>query len=165
VQLRRPHQTQRRDDGEERCRIEEEAGRNTDAGDEQPGYGWPDDARGVDDDRVEPDGVGEIVRPDHLVHEALPSGHVQGGGHAGESGEHPDKPHRHHVGGGEDTEGERQGRGRGLCEQHEPALVDAVGQRAGPGPDHEDGSELQANGDTEIDAAAGELQHEPVLRH
>ena len=43
------------------------------------------------------------------------------------------------------------------------ALVDAVGERAGPGPEHQHGAELQAHGDAQVHAAAGELQHQPAL--
>ena len=86
-------------------------------------------------------------------------------GTAGEPGEHPDHPHGDDVRGGEHAEDEREHRGDRLGDHQQLALVDAVGERARPGPEEQHRAELEPDGDAEVDAAAGEVQDEPVLRH
>ena len=74
------HQQQRGDDGEVGDAVDQEAGAFAGTCDDEAGNSGADEAGGVDQRGVEGDGVAQVVfgAADHLDHEALAAGHVEG---------------------------------------------------------------------------------------
>src|SRR5439155_1134329 len=66
------HQQQGGDRGQVAHRVEQEADRHANDGDEHARNGWSDDCRSVEDRRVERDRVQEVVLADHVDLERLP---------------------------------------------------------------------------------------------
>ena len=76
---RQAHHQQRGDDGDVADAVDEEAPAFAGGGDEQAGERRADEARHVDHGGVDGDGVGEVGAVlDHLDHEGLAAGHVEG---------------------------------------------------------------------------------------
>ena len=73
-------------------RVDREAGRDADRGDQDRRERRADDAGGVDDDAVEADRVDDPVGADHLDHEALPGGVVDRVDGAADEDQHEDHP-------------------------------------------------------------------------
>ena len=93
-ELARPHQRERGQDGQEARRVDGEAradagGRDHDAADR-----GPDDARGVEEARVERDRVRKLVAADELEGERMPVRRVEDGGRSAEQSQDVDGPER-----------------------------------------------------------------------
>src|SRR5262245_65240561 len=61
--------------------------------DDHTGKGWPDNARAVDQGRIEGNGASEIIRPDNFLQKGLSRWHLKGlqdAGHERESKNFPD---------------------------------------------------------------------------
>ena len=71
------HREQAGEDGEEADRVDREAGADAPGGDDHAGEGRADDARGVEEARVQRDRVRQLVAPDHLEGERVPPGRVE----------------------------------------------------------------------------------------
>ena len=107
-----------------------------------PADGGADDARRVEQARVERDRVRQLVAPDHLIGERVPAGRVEDERGAAERGEHVRMPDLGHAREGERGECDRDEHRRGLRHDHEAADVEAVGDHAGE--EAEDGERGEA---------------------
>ena len=123
------HHEQRDDDGDVADAIDEEAPALVFYGDEKSGEGGSDQSGHVDHRGVDGDGVGEVGAVlDHLDHEGLTAGHVEGVDDALESAEGKNFADGDAIGEGEPREGERLKHGEGLGPRREPC-GDRCGRR------------------------------------
>ncbi len=105
---REAHLAQGDDHGDERHAVDGEApGRTEEAVDQPPGRGADGHGR-VEHGRVQGDGVGHVLPPDHLQDEGLPGRGLEGVGRAEENGDDEDVPGLDPVQEGQGGDGERQ---------------------------------------------------------
>ena len=108
-------------------------GRQRDAGERRA-----HDRGGLEQDRVEPDGVGQVLARHEAREERLARRTVGGAGRRAEARDEQDDPGARH--GRRRHQGERR-RGQHhhhLGDEHEPPAVDGVRHHAAPEPEHED---------------------------
>ena len=102
-----------------------------------PGEGRPHDRGGLEEDGVEPDGVGQVLARHETREERLPGGGVGRARRRAEARDEQDDPgvrqaRRRH-------QGERRGgqHHHDLGDEHEPPAIDGVRHHAAPEPEHE----------------------------
>ena len=151
--------------GREARGVGQEANADAGRGDEHSRHRGADRARGVSHDAVEADRVLHPVPADHLGDESLPSRLIDGINRAQGRRQDEDHPQPHDVGHGQQPEQERQQAQGGLGAQQEAALVRAVSDQAAVGSQQQHGQELGGGHQAQQGAGAGQLQHQPGLRH
>jgi hypothetical protein len=132
-------------------------------GDEHPGRGGAEDARGVERPGVEGDGVRQVFLSYQLHDEGLPGGGIQRLHRAEEEREEEDVPEAHRPRPAEGGEQEREGHHRGLAPEDHPALLEAIRDRPGVEGEGNEGDRTDEVHDPEVPRRAGEFVHEPVL--
>ena len=161
AQLRPVHRGQREDHRHKAGGIGEKADAVSYGGDEDAGNGRAHRAGHVDQDRVQADGVAQVVGPDELHHERLAGRVLEGVVQAEQRGEDADVPDLHRPGDGEQPQGQRLDSHGALERDHHPALVDAVGNDAPIGPQQQHRQGLQRDDHAQRSRGVGEGQHEP----
>ena len=161
VQLGSPHRDERRQDGEEADRVDDEAEADPGDRDDDPGDRRADDPRGVDEARVQRDGVRQLSRPDHLERQRLASGPVEHERDAAERREEVDDRERRGSGQRDERERRRDEHRRGLRPDDEEPRLEPVDDRAREEAEQrvrdEPAEEEQADGERR----AGEGDDEP----
>ena len=94
MQLVGTHRQQTGEYGEKADGVEDEAHPGAGRGDHDPGQSRADDARHVEEARVERDRIRQLVAPDHLVRERLPARCVEDLGGAEQHGQDVDDRQR-----------------------------------------------------------------------
>ena len=146
---------------EEAHRVDDEAEARSDCGDHEAGDRRPDDARAVEEARVERDRVRQLPRADHLEGERLASGRVEREGDAAERSEDVDDRQRRRPGQRDDRERDRDRHRRGLRRHDELAGLDAVGDDAGDESEDGERHEPPEGKRADRERGAGELDDEP----
>ena len=157
------HQEQAEEDGEEARPVDEEGACDARDGDQHPGRGGTEDARGVECPGVEGDGVRQVLPPHQLHDEGLPGGGVQRLHGPEEEGEEEDVPEANRPGPAEGGEQEREDHHRGLAPEDHLSLLEAVHDRPGVEGEGNERDRPDEVHDPEVPRRAGELVHEPVL--
>lgn len=134
------------------------ANADDDAGDRRA-----DGTGNVDQHRIEADGVAQVRGADDLKDEGLSRGILEATDQAEQECERVDLPKFHGMRHREDAEAEGKDPHRRLQDDHEFALVDAVGDDAPVGSEDQDGKCLQRGDDAQGNARSGQLEHEPGL--
>ena len=152
------------EDGEEARGVEREAEPHAGAGDDRAAERGAEDARGVEEARVERDRVRQLGRADHPVGERLPRRRVEHLHGALEGGDRIDVP-----GLGDPGEGDRGKRGgeghrRRLRHDDRAARVEPVDENAGEESEDRERQELGQREHADRERRAGEREHEPRLR-
>ncbi len=163
VEFRGPHHQQPGERGDEGQPVEQERPAAAEGGDQHTGDGGPDQPGGLEVGGVEADGVAQLVRADHLGDEGLPGRVVEDGDQAEDEGDQVDVPDLHMAAQREHGEGEAGEAHRGLGDQQQRALGEAVGDDAAVEPEEQHRQELQRGGDADGGGGAGEAEHQPVL--
>jgi hypothetical protein len=143
--------------------VEQEAGGNADGGDQRPGSGRPEDPGGVDQDAVESHRVDHLIGADQLDHEALARRVVDRVDRAAHENQREHHPRLDRAGHRQAPERERRDRHRGLRDDQQRALREAIRDHAAPGAKNEDRQELEGRGDADRDPASGQLEDQPHL--
>ncbi len=159
------HQDQARDHREVRHCIEGEAPAEADTRDERTGQRGTRDLRQGDDRAVEHDGVRQIVLRDHLGHERAAKWVVERQEHAAREGQRVEQRERRVRLEREHRQRDRLSHLQALREQQRAPLVHAIGQRARPCREHDQGPELARRECAHGQAAVSELEHEQDQRH
>jgi len=159
-----PHRKQRGDRGEIAQRVDQEADRDSYHRDEHAGNRRADDRGGIEDRRVQGDGVHQVLLAHHLDLEGLPGGHVESVDHAGrKSGDHH-HPVARVTCGTQHEQSERRHDERRLRDQEDGSLAIAIRDHAGERAADEDRQELCCQGDADEQSAVRELQRQPRQR-
>ena len=148
--------------------VENEAKRRAEEADQDPGNGRPDDARAVEDGRIEGDRVGDVVAADHLHHERLASGHVHRVDQAQKEREDEDVPDHDDVEVSEQAQGERQQAQRDLGSDHGPSFGPDVGDDPSEEAQKQDRQELHHAQQADVQdrlIPADQSADEPALGH
>jgi len=158
------HRKQGADCGEIAQRVDQEADWHSYDRDEHAGNRRADHRRGVENRRVQRDGVHQVLLAHHLDLECLPSGHVESVDHAGRKS----RDHHHPVPGVACGAQRKQSEGRHderrLRNQEDGSLAIAIRDHAGEGAPDEDRQELRRQGDADQKSAVRELQRQPRQR-
>ena len=162
-QLADLHQAQGGEHGQVGGGVDVEAGGQAHGGDEQAGDGRTDDPGRVEHDRVEGDGVRQVLGADHLQHEGLADGVVDRRHQSEAGGQHVDLPELDGVGGDEHAEDEGGDGRRELGDEQHPALLEPVHQDAPERAEEQDRQELEGDDQAEGGAGAGQLEDQPGL--
>ena len=157
------HQEQADDHRDERDRVHPEALGEPDRRDEHAADRRTDDPGGVEEHRVERDGVDDLVAADHLDDERLASRVVEGVDEAEDRREHVDVPELDPVRGDEDGQDERLDHRRRLGDQQHPPLRQAVDDHPGEEGEDRHRQELEGGDGAERERRVGEPQDEPRL--
>jgi hypothetical protein len=107
-------------------------------------------------------GVREVVATDDLEHERVPRGRVQRERDPLDEAEGVELPHRDGARQGEHAERRRLQGEDGLQADHQPAEVDAVGERAAHEREHGDREGLHERERADRERRAGQVEDEPV---
>ena len=161
----RPGRQERGEDGDEAQAVQEEGRRHAESGDEQPGHGGPDDARPIEHERVEGDGIGEVGLADEIGDIGLTRGDVDRAAQPVDQREDGHVPVPDLPGPDEQGQRERLHHHRRLGQQDDPPLREAVAHGAADGRQDEDGGELQRGHQPELDRRSRQLEDEPRLAH
>jgi len=156
--------------GDDEGRIAERVGQNcparSDLGDHEPCERRANYPRGVEGGRVEADRVREMIRTSNLGHEALSRRIVECGAQSERERNQIDLLGRRNPSHSQDAERCRAQRQPALGDLENLPLVEAVGNHSCVRGQQQHWQELQACSDADRESrAAGELQHQPVLRH
>jgi hypothetical protein len=119
-----------RQDRDEAQAVEEEGQGHAEPRDEQAGDGGPDDARPVEDQRVERDGIGQVGPPDEIRDVGLTRRDVDGPAQAVDRGQHRHVPVAHLAAPDEPGQHERLRHHRGLGQQDDAPRGESVAQGA-----------------------------------
>jgi len=126
-------------------------------------YRGPDDARCVEEARVQRHRVGQLIAADHLDRECLPHGGVEHGHRPGDRSDHVDLPHGRVTGEREHREQRRGDHERGLGAEQHPALIEPVRYGAAEEAEQRVRSELADREDADRERRVRLLHHEPGL--
>ena len=159
------HGEEGREHGQIAGGVQEEAGRLADRRHQAPGERRSDHACGVEDRRVERDGVGQVLGSDHLDDEGLTHRDVEGADRPEAARDEHDGGHAHGPRRDEHAEGQCEQHRQRLGEDDQPLAVDAVGHHARGGREAEDRKVAGERDQAEGEAGAREPVHEPALRH
>ncbi len=145
-------------------RIYGEGVSGSDGVDQHATDGRSDERTKLEDRRVQADRVAEVIGSHHLVHERLAGRIVQCGDQAKSECDDEDVPRLHPAG-----ESQRGQRGAHRCHpdlgsQEDAPLGVSVGDEAAGQAEHQRRHELEGGRDADVGGAAGEAQHQPVLR-
>ncbi len=134
-----------------------------DGGDQDAGERRPEDARRVEEARVERDRVRQLVAADHLERQVLARRCVEDERDAGQRGDRVDLPQLHVP--EQRDRGEHGGEDHlhRLRDDHDAAVVEAVGDDAGEQPEHRERPEA-ADGE-HADGEAARVRRELTTSH
>ncbi len=162
-QLRVAHQQVGHQHRQEAGRVEEEAGRDADQPDDQAGDRRSHDAGQVEGRAVERDRVGDVGATDHLDHERLPDGHLDGVHEAQPDGQQVDHPDLHQVGHHQDAQRQGEDERHDLGHDERLTLGQGVGDDAAEEAEDEHRQELAGGHDAQRERVVGQRQHQPAL--
>ena len=132
--------------------------------DQDAGEGGPDDARRVEEAGIQRNGIRQLVAADHLERERVAPRSVEDESGAGENRQHVDDPDRLQAADHEDGERRREEHRDGLSADHEPAVVDSVGDDACEQAEDGEGDEAAEGEQSDGDRRARQLDDEPGER-
>jgi hypothetical protein len=158
------HQRQTGQHGQEADGVQREADADAEGGDDHAGEGGPDDARRVEEARVQRYGIRELVTPDHLERERVAARRIEDQRGAGGGGEHVGEPDDLGAGEGEHGQHSRDAHRRALGHHHLAAVVEAVGDDAGDQPEHGERGEAAKREEADGDGGVGQFDHVPRER-
>ena len=158
------HRHQREHDRDEAGGVEQEADADADGGDQDAGDGRSDRPGDVDEHRIEADRVAEVLFADELHHERLPGRVLERVVEPQDHRQEADLPYRHRAGDGQQAERQRLHSHRRLQHNHQVPLVDAVGDHAAVGAEHQHRQRLEGDDDPERGARVRQVEHEIALR-
>jgi hypothetical protein len=159
------HAHEHRKHRNERECVDPEAPRLADPRHDQPRDCGTEHARGIECGRVQRDRIRQILDPDHLDEERLPSGEIERADRAEHEREHEHHPGLDHGEAHEQREQHRLDERQRLREEDELAFVDAIDDRARPEREQHDRQELGEAEQAEHERRVREPVHEPTLRH
>ena len=151
------------DDRDVAYAVEEERDRDVERADQQARDSRPDDPRGVELGRVEPDGVRHVLAADHLDGEGLAGRHVDRVVDAEENRQDQDVPDLDDAGHGQPEEDEREDHRHGLCREERLAFRQLVGDDATEQAENDDRPELGDRHQAEPQRIVRQLKDEPGL--
>ena len=158
------HQPQADDHGDKADAIQKKAPRRSDEGERNAGNRRPDDARHLEDGRVQRNGVRQVLaRVDHFHDESLPRRGVERIGHAEQEGKDDDVPRLHPAQEDIGAQDERKRHHAGLRCDEQVAFGDPVHDQAGPQREKKDRHRAGETDDAQIKRRAGQLIHQPGL--
>lgn len=162
MELVGPHGEQSRDGRQKSDRVHVEASRDAEGADHSRPYGWPYDAGAVEEGGVQSDGVGQVRRPHHLDHEALPGGRFDGFSDPAHRGQGVDKSDGYHLQVGEYRQGERQKQLKHLGGKDRGPLGQAVGQDPAVEREQQSGAEADGHGQPQSEGRVCQGENEPA---
>ncbi len=130
---------QHRDEGGS---VDQKRPARADHGDDHAGDGWADHPRGVERGGVEGDCVVQVFVSDQLRDEGLAHRRIERGRTAEQEGEDVHVPEPDDPGNGQHPQRQGEGAHRRLRGDQQPALIEMVGSKAGPGQQEELRSKL-----------------------
>src|ERR1019366_9437325 len=118
---------------------------------------------GIDHRRVEAHGIANLARTHHLANERLARRILEAIVEAEHDREHADLPEQHHVEHHEETEDQRLRRHQRLQHDHQPSLVDTIGDDAAVGPEDQHRQRLEREHETDRRGRVGQGEDQPGL--
>jgi hypothetical protein len=134
-------------------------------GDQDAGERRADDARRVEEARVQGDRVRELLAAHHLEGERVAARRVEDERRAGQDRQQVDHPERLEAAEHEHGEEQREAHHQRLRRDHELAVLDPVGDDAGDEAEDGEGDEAAERERPDGERRVRELDHEPGERH